>query len=74
MGNLSNTELVTEFMEFGSPLNQAFVMEAITRYANLVIEQQDELRESMKDGFVHPEAWIKCAKDFNKLYERERKE
>jgi hypothetical protein len=70
---MTNTELVTEFMEFGSPLNQAFVMEALNRYANLVIEEQDELRESMINHMIHPDPWIRCAEDFKELYDKERK-
>lgn len=60
----SNVELITKFMEFGSPMNQMFVIEAINRYAKMVIDQQDELRVSMKDHMIHPEAWIQSAKDF----------
>lgn len=70
---MTNTELIEKFMEWGSPLNQVFVMEALNRYANLVIEEQDELRKSMVDHLIHPEAWIKCAKDFRKLYDENMK-
>jgi hypothetical protein len=68
--NDSNIELITKFLEFGSPMNQIFVIEAISRYAKLVIDQQDELRVSMKDHLIHPEAWIQSAKDFLECSEK----
>ena len=60
---MTNVEKVTHYMEFGpqGPLGQAFVMEAITRYAVKVLEHKAELREQMQYGIVHPDAWIKCA-------------
>lgn len=61
---MTNTELVVDFMEFGSPLNQVFVIDAISKLARIVVDQQDQLRVQMQDGFVEPEAWIKCAKDW----------
>lgn len=60
----TNVELVTKYMEWGSPMNQLFVIDALRKHAELVVEKQDELRETMKDSFIHPEAWIQSAKDW----------
>jgi len=69
MTRKTNIERVTEFMEFGSPLNQVFVMEALRSYSEKVIAQQNELRTKMKNGFVEPEAWIQCASQWQKHLE-----
>lgn len=63
-----NVKFVHDFMNWGSALNQIFVMQAVNQLAERVIQQQDELRISMKDNFVHPEAWIKCAADWKQDY------
>lgn len=67
---VTNLSFVQEFMNYGSPLNQVFVMDAIGKLAEAVIQQQDKLREQMAGGFVHPEAWIKCAKDWKAAYDK----
>jgi hypothetical protein len=64
MENKTNTQRVTEYMDFGSPLKQAFVIEAISRYANEVVKNQKEIHSGMKHSFVSPDAWIACAKDW----------
>jgi hypothetical protein len=61
---MTNTELVMQYMEFGSPLNQAFVIEALTRYAKKTARNADAVRDSMKGSFIHPDSWIKCAEDW----------
>jgi len=57
-----NQEFVSDFMQFGSPMNQIFVMDAISKLAKSVLENQDAVRESMKDHFIEPNAWIASAK------------
>ncbi len=65
----NNVKFLNDFMQWGSPLNQIFVMDAIGKLANMVIDQQDQLRIDMKDNFVHPESWIQCAKDWKRDYD-----
>lgn len=67
----TNIEVITEFMTYGSPLQQAFVIEALSRYANEVVEKADSIRESMKNSFIHPDAWIGCAEAWHELAKRE---
>jgi hypothetical protein len=62
----SNVEQVTEYMEFGSALNQAFVMEALDRYAKQVVEAKDKVIESMKNSFISGEAWVQSAENWLK--------
>ena len=63
----TNLEVVTEYMEFGSPLKQGFVIEALTRYAKQVTSNPDAVRKGMKDAFINAEAWIQCAEEWMKI-------
>jgi hypothetical protein len=51
-------------MEYGSPMNQLFVFDALTKFSKMVIEQKEDLRKEMQTGFIDPDAWIKSAEDF----------
>ncbi len=73
----TNVELVTKYMEFGSPLNQAFVIEALSRYANQLIEQKDEIiaqqEKDEKEGkfsMINMAAWVQCAEHWKKSCDR----
>ena len=63
----TNVEIVTEFMECGSPMNQAFAIEALSRYAKEVITNAEQIRASMKNSFIEPNAWIACAADWQNI-------
>lgn len=51
------------------PLNQAFVIEAMGRYAGQIVEHKQEVMESMKNSFIEPAAWIGCAEKWQKTEE-----
>ena len=59
----TNEELIVRLMNYSPAggLAQVFIIEAIRRYANECTLMADELRVSMKDGLIHPEAWIVAA-------------
>ena len=59
----TNTELVEKFMENYTPLNQAFLINAVSQYAENVVKQKDELLKQ-EDSAINMEAWIKCAEDW----------
>jgi hypothetical protein len=65
----NNVEMLTQFMEHGSPLNQIFVIDAVTKLAKLVVDNEEETLKHMEGGFVNGPAWVKCAKDFLKQSE-----
>ena len=73
----TNVEFVTELMEY-SPyggLAQIFIIDAITKYANLVAEAKEaEVDHPMISGH----AWIGCARDIkarlDAMYSSERKQ
>jgi hypothetical protein len=62
----SNVEIITEFIEFGSPLNQAFVIEAVNRYAKELLENEAAYMRAMEGHIIHPSAWLGCARDWQK--------
>ena len=62
----NNSEFIQQFMNYGSPMNQMFVIDAITKCAKAVVENEEEVLEQMEGGFVHGPAWVQCAKDFLK--------
>lgn len=62
----TNIEFLTEWMEFSrtGAMAQFFVVQAISYYAQRVLQDQDKLREDMKSNFINPEAWIAVAKEW----------
>lgn len=71
----TNTEFLTQFMEWGSPMNQMFVIDAISKQAQAVVDNEQDVLERMKGSMFHGPAWVQCAKDFLKqadeFYNRE---
>ena len=62
----TNIERVTEFMEYGSPLRQGFVIEAITRYADQVAAADQQ--GFNKNAFISFEAWQQVAKEAQEAF------
>jgi tRNA G37 N-methylase TrmD len=65
----NNVEMLTQFMNYGSELNQIFVIDAVTRLAELVVENEEQTLKHMEGGLIHGPAWVQCAKDFLKQSE-----
>jgi hypothetical protein len=63
MKRKTNIQIITAYMN-EHPLNQAFVMEAMARYAKSVTENKAALIESMKHSFVNGEAWVASAESW----------
>ena len=61
--NLTNTQRILKFMN-EHPLNQAFVMEAVSRYAVAVAADKVRLVESMRNSPVSGEAWVDSAESW----------
>lgn len=59
----SNSERVAEFMDYGSPMRQMFVILACDRYAQEIIDNQEQLRAN-PHGFINPESLIEVAKNW----------
>ena len=59
----TNVKQITKFMEWGSPLNQGFVMQAMDEMAKAVVDQKEELLKQ-ENSFISMKAWVKCATDW----------
>jgi len=67
MKNKTNVQRIKHIMEYSKhgALMQAFVIDALIKYSAEVVKNEKLLKESMKDSFVTPEAWVGCAKELN---------
>jgi hypothetical protein len=67
MKNKTNVQHIKHIMEYSKhgALMQAFVIDALIKYSAEVVKNEKLLKESMKDSFVTPEAWVGCAKELN---------
>lgn len=61
--NKTNIQRITQYMN-DHPLNQALVMEAVSRYASSVIVNKEKMIEQMRDSFINGEAWVSSAKSW----------
>ena len=61
--NKTNIQRITQYMN-DHPLNQALVMEAVSRYASSVVANKDDMIEQMRDSFINGEAWVSSAKSW----------
>lgn len=58
-----NIQRITQYMN-DHPLNQALVMEAVSRYASSVVANKDDMIEQMRGTFIDGEAWVSSAKSW----------
>ena len=58
---------VTNFMRYIQPISSLFVLEAIGRYADQVLENKEQLKEEMKMHIIQPELWIQIAEDWKEM-------
>ena len=67
MKNKTNVQRIKHIMEFSEhgALMQLFIIDALIKYSAEVVKNEKLLKESMKDSFVTPEAWVGCAKELN---------
>lgn len=59
-------QLVQEYMEFSSPMNQLFLINAVTIAAEHVIAHQEAIHKNMENHIIHPTAWIAAAYEWQK--------
>jgi len=68
---ITNVKLMNDYMDYGSPMNQAFVIQAMNEFAKVVISQKKQLIKQMEHSAFNPHAWIKCAEDWQKAYQNQ---
>ena len=75
--DLTNIEFMTNVMDFSKQgaLMQVYILEAISNYSKHFAHKTEEEIEHMKKtwGFIDPEAWQRCAKEYLEKYELKNK-
>ena len=65
INRMDNVEFMKHLMTSGlcpaGAMSQCFVLDALGKHADRVVDNADECRETMKNSFIHPEAWIATA-------------
>lgn len=60
----TNEELLAHMCRNGSTaMVQAFIMTAVQNLAQEVVDNEDEVRANMAGSMIHPDIWIKSAKE-----------
>ena len=62
--NVQHIKYIMENSRHGA-LMQAYIIDALTKYSQETIKHEESLRKNMENSFVHPDAWIGCAKELN---------
>ena len=63
--NESNAEFIARLMDYSEygPITQILIIDAIGKQAQIIIDNAAEVRESMKNSIIHPDAYIGAAKE-----------
>ena len=61
--NETNIEFVTRIMDFAptGAMSQMFVIDALGKIANKIVEDAEGVKKAMEGGFVDGAAWVKTA-------------
>ena len=62
----TNVQFIKHTMDYSAhgAMMQMFMLEGLRIYSDIVLSDEEGLRESMQNNFVHPDTWIGCAKEF----------
>ncbi len=70
----TNVQFLTRICNFSThgALMQMFVIDALTKHADRIVEHAEEVKAQMAEGFISGEAWVSVAKELqaelNKKY------
>ncbi len=60
--DLTNTEFVQELMEYNSPLVQLFVIEALTKWSEMIVDNEEDVIKELENTMIHGPSWVDAAK------------
>jgi len=64
----TNIKLVKKYMKWGSPINQMFLIDAISKVAENItkdpVKVRQQFRESGAENWVSADGWIHAAQDW----------
>ncbi len=61
-------EQIEHFLTWNHPLLHAFVIEALIKYSDQIIENREQVIENMKNSFISGDAWVHCAEEVLKEF------
>lgn len=67
MKNKTNVQLVKKIMETGSPMNQLFVMDALKKWSDYIIDHEAEVLKQLENTMIYGPAWVDAAKHCRKM-------
>lgn len=62
--NQTNEERILSYINYGSPLNQGFLVERLTLAAENVVNNEAEVLKELENGLIYGPAWVQAAKDW----------
>lgn len=60
------TKTLVRILQHWHPINGAFIYQAVCAYIEHTLKNKDAVTLQMKDSFIKPELWIKCAEELNR--------
>lgn len=60
----NNVEFIKHYMECGSAMNQMFVHDALSKMAQNIVDNEEQVLKDMGGSMIYGPAWVKCAKDY----------
>lgn len=63
----TNVQLIKHIMEYSKhgALMQGFILDALSKYSQHIINNEDKVIKQMQDSFISGEAWVGCAKELH---------
>jgi len=65
---MTNADFVRDFMIYGSPMQQVWLIEAVCKYAEQCVENKDEMIALMQYGLISGESWVAAAEEWQKRW------
>ena len=69
----TNIDRITHYMEYGSAMNQLFLMSAMIKMVEAVLKDPEQTKLQMiangSANMFHPESWIEAAREFKRQNE-----
>lgn len=56
-------EKIEDLLTWGHPLLHGFVLDALLKQAEAVVQEREIVIEQMKNSFIAGEAWVQCAEE-----------
>lgn len=62
----TNQEILTRLFDTLGPMAEMFVIDALTKHTQKIIDNETEVIEQMENDFIHGPAWVQVAKDIKR--------